>query len=391
MGRQGPWPGGYFRGRAERDPASEHLYLTPYPEDDVLPLVELMGADHVLFGSDYPHPEGPGRAERLRSTARRPRGAERPAHHGRQHAASCWASPHDGSGRPADRLAGRRRASTRSSACPAGRRCRCTEPLARPASGTCSCATSARRPAPPTPTRGCAVHVGVCDATVGPGVTNLVSGLAEAYARRFRCWPSWPTSARIRGICGGAASRPRPPSRARSWRRSPNGWPGSSGPRVRRRLAPRAARRHHRPSGAGGAGDPRGRLHRGAARRKPLIAGHDARSRASGRRPRRAVMCERVNCAAGRRRAAVDPGRRRGDRERRLRRVAGLRRGDRDPRRHDHHGQGRDRRAPSAVARRRRHVRVRAGQCGADRGRCGARRRQQAGSAVDHRVPDAAA
>jgi predicted TIM-barrel fold metal-dependent hydrolase len=57
MGRQGPWPGGYFRGRAG-EILREHLYLTPYPEDDVLPLVELMGADHVLFGSDYPHPEG---------------------------------------------------------------------------------------------------------------------------------------------------------------------------------------------------------------------------------------------------------------------------------------------------------------------------------------------
>ncbi|HEX4018055.1 MAG TPA: amidohydrolase family protein [Frankiaceae bacterium] len=57
MGRQGPWPGGYFRGRPS-EILKEHLYLTPYPEDDVLPLVELMGADHVLFGSDYPHPEG---------------------------------------------------------------------------------------------------------------------------------------------------------------------------------------------------------------------------------------------------------------------------------------------------------------------------------------------
>ncbi len=57
MGRQGPWPGGYFRGRPS-EILKEHLYLTPYPEDDVVRVVELMGVDHVLFGSDYPHPEG---------------------------------------------------------------------------------------------------------------------------------------------------------------------------------------------------------------------------------------------------------------------------------------------------------------------------------------------
>jgi len=57
MGRQGPWPGGYFQGRAG-EILGQHLYLTPYPEDDVGALVERIGADHVLFGSDYPHPEG---------------------------------------------------------------------------------------------------------------------------------------------------------------------------------------------------------------------------------------------------------------------------------------------------------------------------------------------
>jgi predicted TIM-barrel fold metal-dependent hydrolase len=57
MGRQGPWPGGYFHGRPS-EILKAHMYLTPYPEDDVVPLVEMVGADHVLFGSDYPHPEG---------------------------------------------------------------------------------------------------------------------------------------------------------------------------------------------------------------------------------------------------------------------------------------------------------------------------------------------
>jgi predicted TIM-barrel fold metal-dependent hydrolase len=37
---------------------AEHLWVTPFPEDDILGLIDLLGADHVLFGSDYPHPEG---------------------------------------------------------------------------------------------------------------------------------------------------------------------------------------------------------------------------------------------------------------------------------------------------------------------------------------------
>ena len=32
--------------------------MSPYPEDDVKALIECIGASHVLFGSDYPHPEG---------------------------------------------------------------------------------------------------------------------------------------------------------------------------------------------------------------------------------------------------------------------------------------------------------------------------------------------
>lgn len=57
MGRQGPWPGGYFRGRPS-EILRAHLQLTPYPEDDVPALIERMGDDRVLFGSDHPHPEG---------------------------------------------------------------------------------------------------------------------------------------------------------------------------------------------------------------------------------------------------------------------------------------------------------------------------------------------
>lgn len=36
----------------------EHVYVAPFYEEPIDELVELIGIDHVLFGSDYPHPEG---------------------------------------------------------------------------------------------------------------------------------------------------------------------------------------------------------------------------------------------------------------------------------------------------------------------------------------------
>jgi predicted TIM-barrel fold metal-dependent hydrolase len=35
-----------------------NVYVNPFWEDDIANLVDLVGADHILFGSDYPHPEG---------------------------------------------------------------------------------------------------------------------------------------------------------------------------------------------------------------------------------------------------------------------------------------------------------------------------------------------
>lgn len=35
-----------------------HVWISPFPEEDVAGLVGLLGADHVLMGSDWPHPEG---------------------------------------------------------------------------------------------------------------------------------------------------------------------------------------------------------------------------------------------------------------------------------------------------------------------------------------------
>ena len=36
----------------------EHVYVSPFPEEDVIGLTEMIGVDRVLFGSDWPHPEG---------------------------------------------------------------------------------------------------------------------------------------------------------------------------------------------------------------------------------------------------------------------------------------------------------------------------------------------
>jgi predicted TIM-barrel fold metal-dependent hydrolase len=48
---------GYF----QNDPAElfrEHVWINPFWEDDVYEVVEHMGADRVIFGSDWPHIEG---------------------------------------------------------------------------------------------------------------------------------------------------------------------------------------------------------------------------------------------------------------------------------------------------------------------------------------------
>ena len=37
-----------------------NVYVSPFHEEDIQGLIGLLGADHVLFGSDYPHPEGKG-------------------------------------------------------------------------------------------------------------------------------------------------------------------------------------------------------------------------------------------------------------------------------------------------------------------------------------------
>ena len=57
LGRRGPMLGGKLPPRPSEALAG-HLWVCPFPEDDVNDLIGAIGADHVLFGSDYPHPEG---------------------------------------------------------------------------------------------------------------------------------------------------------------------------------------------------------------------------------------------------------------------------------------------------------------------------------------------
>lgn len=45
----------------QQDPVEavrKHIWVAPYYEDDIPQLAQQIGADHVLFGSDYPHGEG---------------------------------------------------------------------------------------------------------------------------------------------------------------------------------------------------------------------------------------------------------------------------------------------------------------------------------------------
>jgi predicted TIM-barrel fold metal-dependent hydrolase len=41
-----------------REAFRKHVSVSPYYEDDIAELRELIGADRILFGSDYPHAEG---------------------------------------------------------------------------------------------------------------------------------------------------------------------------------------------------------------------------------------------------------------------------------------------------------------------------------------------
>jgi len=50
-----------FGTKVEQRPSDifkEKVYVSPFPEEDVVGLADLIGVERVLFGSDWPHPEG---------------------------------------------------------------------------------------------------------------------------------------------------------------------------------------------------------------------------------------------------------------------------------------------------------------------------------------------
>jgi predicted TIM-barrel fold metal-dependent hydrolase len=57
MGRNGPWIGGRLTERPS-EVFKRHVFVSPYHEEDIVALAGAIGDRQVLFGSDYPHPEG---------------------------------------------------------------------------------------------------------------------------------------------------------------------------------------------------------------------------------------------------------------------------------------------------------------------------------------------
>ena len=56
-GGYGDWIGGRISDRPSAI-FRRHVSVAPYDDEDIRGLVDLLGADRVLLGSDYPHPEG---------------------------------------------------------------------------------------------------------------------------------------------------------------------------------------------------------------------------------------------------------------------------------------------------------------------------------------------
>ena len=60
------------------------IHVSPFWEEDLLALADLIGEDRVLFGSDYPHPEGLADPVSYVEALSECAGGDRPQDHGRQ-------------------------------------------------------------------------------------------------------------------------------------------------------------------------------------------------------------------------------------------------------------------------------------------------------------------
>ncbi len=77
--------------RYEEQPSAtfkRHFWMHPFHEEDPRELVHLLGADHVIFGSDFPHIEGLADPAVVGRGAARPARRRAPSRHGRQHDAA---------------------------------------------------------------------------------------------------------------------------------------------------------------------------------------------------------------------------------------------------------------------------------------------------------------
>ena len=57
MARNGPWPGGRLRERPS-EVIKRHVFVTPFPEDDIERIAGEIGCESLCMGSDFPHAEG---------------------------------------------------------------------------------------------------------------------------------------------------------------------------------------------------------------------------------------------------------------------------------------------------------------------------------------------
>ena len=56
-GAYGDWLGGQIEDRPSAI-FRRHVSVAPFDDDDIRDLIDRVGAERVLLGSDYPHPEG---------------------------------------------------------------------------------------------------------------------------------------------------------------------------------------------------------------------------------------------------------------------------------------------------------------------------------------------